>query len=174
MKQKPLYLNYIFIFFSILTINILIPNKARADTNLYQEISGTYLDDLTSYRPNSKFEILMFQQFEMLTHQERKFFMDKIKFHEENAVRTFKDAKEKCWWLPEIDDRKKARYCFTTFMAGIVPGHPLSVCVNMILVLLGNYGIDCLAEWEYIQNKLYWAQYHYEMKEFYEECLVKG
>ncbi|EFB42177.1 MULTISPECIES: hypothetical protein [Parachlamydia] len=48
-----------------------------------------------------------------------------------------------------------------------VPGSPQSKLIAAILNLLLQYGLDCLAEWEEIDEKLYWIKYHYEMAEFY-------
>jgi hypothetical protein len=72
-----------------------------------------------------------------------------------------------------MTDREKARTCFTTFLAGVAPGTPMSRIVCCILAALANYGLACLDEWDYINSKLLLSQYHYEMKEFFEECLEK-
>lgn len=106
-----------------------------------------------------------------LTSDQISFYRDKIEFHRQNAERTYNDAKEACWWLPNFDDRKKARYCFASAMAVVGSSSPMSKVIAYILYTLGEYGFACLDEWDYINNKLHWSQYHYEMKEFYEHIL---
>jgi hypothetical protein len=157
-KQKPDYCIYALVFFSILIFDLLLPSKAKG----------------VDFVPDAKMEISMMKEFDMLTHQERKYYMDKIEFHDANGKRTYADAKNKCWFLPEVSDRDKARWCFSTFVAGIAAGTPMSKVVAMILNALANYGLNCIDEWEYIQNKLHWSEYHFEMKEWYENVLING
>ena len=76
--------------------------------------------------------------------------------------------------LPNLTDRQNARYCFTASIAGITPLPPQSKLIAIILATLAEYGVDCVNEWYYINEKLYWSQYHYEMAEFYEEVLRKS
>ncbi|CCB85205.1 putative uncharacterized protein [Parachlamydia acanthamoebae UV-7] len=54
-----------------------------------------------------------------------------------------------------------------------VPGSPQSKLIAAILNLLLQYGLDCLDEWEEIDEKLYRIKYHYEMAEFYQDVLNK-
>ena len=99
---------------------------------------------------------------------------DKVQFHKENGDRCLNDAKNKCWWLPDLDDREKARYCFTNIGVLVCPGDPKSKLIISIVTTLIQYGLDCSEQWHYINNKLYWAQYHYEMMEFYEDLIKHG
>lgn len=91
----------------------------------------------------------------------------KVQFHKENGHRCYNDAKELCWWLPSMDDRKKARYCFTNLGILACPGEPLSKILTALINTLVQYGIDCSDEWNQINTKLYWSQYHFEMMDFY-------
>jgi hypothetical protein len=136
-------------------------------------------DTLTAkeFIPNAGIEISTLRSLidqELITPQQREYYLDKIDFHESNAKRTYEDAKNRCWWLPEISERDKARYCITTAGALAQPGTPQSKIIKALVNLLIQYGIDCMDEWAYIQNKLYWSQYHWEMYEFYCEVLVNG
>jgi hypothetical protein len=102
------------------------------------------------------------------------YFKKELQFHKDNAIRTCAAAKERCWWLPKLDERKSARYCWTSAMAMAVPGTPEFKLGAVILNVLLEYGLDCSEEWNYIDNKLYWCKYHTEMVEFYEDILKKS
>ncbi len=106
-----------------------------------------------------------------LSLNDKKFYQEKVNFHKANAERTYKDAKNRCWWLPVLSDRENAKYCFTTAVALLTPNSPQSKLVAATMTLLLQYGLDCIDEWNYIQNKLHWSQYHYEMMEFYQDIL---
>lgn len=95
-------------------------------------------------------------------------------FHQENGDRCYKDAKERSWWLPDISDREKARYCFTNIGVIACPGDPKSKIIIALVTSLIQYGIDCTEEWHYINDKLYWSQYHYDMMEFYNNLIKNG
>lgn len=95
----------------------------------------------------------------------------KYQFHKENAERCYEDAKDRCWWLPNLTDRQNARYCLTNAGALLAFGDPRSKLIAVVINTLVQYGLDCCDEWDYINHKLYWAQYHYEMMEFYQGML---
>lgn len=97
-----------------------------------------------------------------------------FEFHSLNALRTYNDAKDRCWWLPNISHREKARYCFTSAIAAIGSPTPQTKLVATITNLLMNYGLDVMDEWNYINNKLYWSAYHFEMCDHYSSILDKG
>ncbi len=95
----------------------------------------------------------------------------KVKFHKENGDSCYNDAKEKCWWLPNVSDRDKARYCFTNIGVLCSPGKSKSKLIIALVTTLIQYGLDCSSEWHYINNKLYCSQYHYEMMEFHQNLI---
>lgn len=102
----------------------------------------------------------------------REDYLVKMKHHRQEGERCYQEAKDRCWYLPNIDTRKQAQHCI--IQAGIlaVPADPRSKIIAAIVNSLVQYGIECCEEWEYINNKFYWAQYHYEMAEFYEHILM--
>ena len=108
-----------------------------------------------------------------LKYEDCKTFPEKVRFHEENAKRCYDEAKAKCWYLPDIDDRRNADYCFYSASGLLYPGTPMSKLMGVLINLLIQYGIDCTKEWHDINHKLYWAEYHFEMKEFYEDLQKK-
>jgi hypothetical protein len=101
----------------------------------------------------------------------RKDWQESYEFHHFHAVRTFEDAKEKCWYLPRSSDREKARYCFTSVMSTIGASTKKGKLLNALITMLIHYGLDVMDEWDYINDKLYWCQYHYEMCEHYQILL---
>ncbi len=112
--------------------------------------------------------------YRVLAYDECKTSAQKVQFHKENGERCYKDAKERCWWLANISDRDKARYCFTTFGILAAPGEPRSKSIIAVISALIQYGLDCSDEWHYINTKLYWSQYHFEMMEFHQDLINRG
>lgn len=172
------FLTAIFIVLTILVVQIIFKQKINWVTILmvfflllgilffFSSEKGN-----AAQNPHAQNEIHLFYKLKQLKPYERQYYEEKIKFHRENATRTYNEANERCRFLPKIDDRKKAEYCFTTAISMIAPATPMSKVVVGLISLLGQYGIDCLKEWEYIDNKLYWSHYHYDMMEFYEDLL---
>ena len=150
---------YVIYFIAIFLGNYLLSQKAEA----------------SEFIPNCEIEmkamIFGLHHYENLTEEEREYYWKKIQFHEKEAKRTYNDAKNRCWWLPNINDRDKAKYCFTTAIAAIPANTPQSRIIMAILTFMTQYGLDCIDEWNYIQNKLHWCQYHYKQKELYEDVL---
>ncbi len=127
-----------------------------------------YMEDLYSNTHTIKYSP------RSLTYDECKTNADKVQFHKENGYRCYDDAKERSWWLPYIEDRAKARYCFTSLGILASPGDPKSKIIITVITALIQYGIDSSDEWSYIDNKLYWSQYHFEMMEFHEHLIRQG
>ncbi len=109
-----------------------------------------------------------------LDYEQCSTFEQKRQFHKENAERCLNDAKECCWWLPNLSHRKKAQYCFTNTGILLIPGDPKVKVITALVNTLIQYGLDCCDEWHYINNKLYWAQYHTEMYDFYTDLVSHG
>lgn len=162
---------YLSMFLILTIVNFFFFDKADAS-----EASKFNFEYPIDYIPDAKTEIsyLSILRAYKLSPKDRKYYEDKVRFHKSNAERTFRDAKNKCWYLPDIDDRDKAKYCFNTGMAAVFAGDPYSKAIAAVASLLLQYGLDCMDEWEYIQNKLHWSQYHYEMMEFYQDVLENG
>lgn len=129
-----------------------------------------------AFLPNAQLEIQAlskyFEQRECLTQDQTSYYQEKIKFHLENTESCYKEAKDKCWWLPDLDYRERAKECFNAAMATFGTSDPKSKLVLGVLTLLTQYGIDCCNEWDFIHNKLHWAEYHYELMEFYQSVII--
>ena len=94
--------------------------------------------------------------------------------HKVNGLRTYLEARNKCWCIPNLDDREMAKYCFLTALGLIPGGKPCTRLVTSILALCSKYGVDAMDDWQYVQNKLNWSKYHYEMCDFYFDLLKKA
>ena len=98
----------------------------------------------------------------------------KRQFHKENSVRCLQDAKDCCWYLPTLSKREKARQCFTSLGIMLVPAEPKARIISALVSALIQYGVNCSDEWHYINEKLYWAQYHADMSEHYSDLIAYG
>lgn len=81
--------------------------------------------------PDAKIEIKQIQFYlnnlqTKLSREDKKFYQDKIRFHMSNGNRCYNDVKNKCAWLPGIDDRDTAKFCLVTAGTLITPMDPLS------------------------------------------------
>lgn len=178
-NSKRGFLYYFYLFIVFFGIIFLFSNKIHAEELGYSYDGKKSFSKLQgSFLPDAKKEIEMLRIFKAqggfqfaLSKKDRKFYQEKVKFHKENGEKAYRDAKKKCWWLPDTSDRDKAKYCFTTAISLIAPNNPKSKLMGAILTLLLQYGLDCMDEWNYIQNKLHLSEYHFEMMEFYQEVL---
>lgn len=169
-KQSKRPYIYIVLFFLLASLNFVF-NKLEASEN--KKIGFEYPID---YIPDAKIEInyLSVLRAYKLSPEDRKFYEGKVRFHKSNAERTFRDAKNKCWYLPDIDYRQKAQTCLAAAITAISAGSGQAAVVSGLAVIFIDYGFEVLDEWEYIRNKLHWSQYHYEMMEFYQDLLKNG
>lgn len=123
-----------------------------------------------AYGEEEPFQLPVFE----LPMNSKEHFQNLADFHEKEARRCFKGAQNSCYFLPELRDSEKARYCFTSGMSLLSPGTPMSKVIGAILTLLTQYGLDCFDEYNKIDLWLKQAMYHYEMNEFYLAVLERG
>ncbi len=93
---------------------------------------------------------------------QRQQWQDAYDDHHFNAVRTYNDAYNRVWYLPDLTWRQIGRDAWVA-ACGTAGGN--TVCGRLVIAfstMLSNYGLHCLDEWEYIQDKLYWSNYHFE------------
>ena len=91
--------------------------------------------------------------------------------HHFNAVRTYNDAYNRVWFLPNLTMRQLGRDAWVAAcaMAGTkTPGQALAMA---FATMISQYGLHCLDEYDYIQDKLYWANYHFEQCAYYANLL---
>lgn len=107
------------------------------------------------------------------TKQQRLKWQEEYEFHMLHAIRTYTEAKDKRWWLPDLTERQKARICWTTAISMVpapTPQAKIVVCVTQLLV---QYGLECIDEWDYIKDKLKWSEYHFNECDKFQRLLQK-
>lgn len=163
------------IFIGMILIDFIF-SKLEANDTLFNDVfmSNVELD----LQPNTAEEIAilskLLSKIDCLTAQERTYYEKKVALHRSNAERTWNNAKNKCWYLPNIEKRKAAQNAFYTIMAYFGGATAMSSLVMSLITLLTTYGIDCIDEWYYIKEQLNWCKHHCEMVEFYEQVLTKA
>lgn len=94
-----------------------------------------------------------------------------FEFHHFQAKRTYDDAYNKSWYLPDLNWRQRAREAWIAAFSMVGVQTPSLKLVVVISSLLMQYGLDCMNEWEYIQEKLAWSEYHFKECEKYAQLL---
>jgi hypothetical protein len=168
LQFKKLFIYFLILFFGLVIISALPIEAQKSDRaeNLLWMIECVQKD-----KTNIS-EILDIQI--AISPEKRQELMRKAKYHTKMAAQTLQAANAKCCLLPEGSYRDYARYCFSTFMCGMIPGTPMSKMISILIASLTSYGIGVMNEWQEIQSLLLESQYHYEMKEFYELCLIEA
>lgn len=92
---------------------------------------------------------------------------DAYDMHHFNAVRTYNDAYDKIWFLPDLTWRQVSRDFWLAACAMAATKEPNAALVAALIILVSQYGLHCLDEWDYIQEKLQWSQYHFEQCAYY-------
>jgi hypothetical protein len=91
--------------------------------------------------------------------------------HHFHAVRTYTDAYNRVWFLPDLTWRQIGRDCWITACALAATRTPSTALVVAFTTLLSQYGLHCLDEWDYIQEKLKWSQHHFDQCAIYANML---
>ena len=92
---------------------------------------------------------------------QRQNWLEEYDMHQFNAIRTYNDAYNRIWFIPNLTLRQLGRDAWVSAcsMAGTkTPGQAL---VMAFVTMLSQYGLHCLDEWDYIADKLYWSEYHF-------------
>ena len=91
--------------------------------------------------------------------------------HHFNAVRTYNDAYNRVWFLPNLTWRQIGRDAWVAACSMASTKSPTAALVVAFSTMLSQYGLHCLDEWDYIADKLYWSQYHFEQCQYYADLL---
>jgi len=105
---------------------------------------------------------------------DRKMWQEAYDDHHFHAVRTYTDAYNKVWFLPDISFRQLGRDAWIAACATAGGSTVTGRLVSAFATMLCSYGLHCLDEWDYIQEKLYWADYHFKQCEHYARLLHGG
>lgn len=174
MKEKIKYGFYIFLFLIILLGNYLFSSVEASEL-----FPDNFIEwEMPNQIPNAKLEITVLSELlspiAYLSPTQRTFYEKKLKQHQFDAERTWNNAKNKCWYLPNKSKRSAARSAFNATIATFGAATPMSKLVCALISLLADHGLDCIDEWYYIEEQLQWCQYHCEMVEFYLTVLERG
>ncbi len=105
--------------------------------------------------------------------QKRKEWQESYDHHHYDAVRTYNDAYNRIWWLPDLTLRQLGRDAWVAACVIASTKTPGQALVAAFTTMLSQYGLHCLDEWDYIQDKLYWSHYHFKECAFYANLLQK-
>ncbi len=106
-------------------------------------------------------------------HTMRAYWQQEYDFHHCEGVRTYNDAYNRVWYLPDLSWRQLGRDAWVAACGTAGGSNPSARLVIAFSTLLSQYGLHCLDEWEYIQDKLYWSRYHFEQCIYYANQLQK-
>jgi hypothetical protein len=104
-------------------------------------------------------------------HEQRHYWGQEYDFHHCEAVRTYNDAYNRVWWLPDLSWRQLGRDAWVAACGTAGGSNPNARLVIAFATLLSSYGLHCLDEWEYIQDKLYWSKFHFEKCAYFANLL---
>ncbi len=100
-------------------------------------------------------------------YKQQKEWQEAYDSHHFEAVRTYQDAYNRVWFLPNLTLRQIGRDCWVSACAMASTKTPNAALVVAFSTLLSQYGLHCLDEWDYINDKLTWSQYHFEQCAIY-------
>jgi len=92
---------------------------------------------------------------------QRQKWQDEYDMHHFNGVRTYNDAYNRIWFLPNLTLRQLGRDAWVSACAMAGTKTPGQALVMAFATMLSQYGLHCLDEWDYIADKLYWSEYHF-------------
>ena len=95
---------------------------------------------------------------------------EQMYWHENQFEDCMLQAKQMCWYAPDLTDGDKVKECFALATACFIElSTPPAKGITLLITTLSIYGYSALLEWNSINKKLMEAQYHWEMYEFYLE-----
>lgn len=161
-KEMRRWWYYVLLFFSTWIVFWL----TSGPVNAYEHV----------YTNRARIEIawLLNQPYIALSAKTRAQYAANAEYHTNKAYEDYIAAKDKCWWLPDLRKRDLVRRGWLTLMAGIYPATPLYRVIASIIAMLTQYGVDCMDEWDAINDLLESAQYNSEMAKVYQDLLANG
>ncbi len=166
-KHKRSLFYYLTIFFLVAGMGFLFAEES---------VHATQQEHLVN-PPNAKKHIRAIQanmqvcRKQAYTQKDKKYYQKMERYHDNEGHKCYENAKSRMWYLPNLTDREKARYCFTCAITTAMPGDPRAKIVGTIAQLIIQFGLDWIDEYNYVKNQLNWCAYHYEMSDFYYDVL---
>src|SRR5574338_60665 len=131
---------------------------------------GAEWEDLT---PETQECIELFYNCKQLRPNEERYYIKKKEEHYQLAIKYSEQVFMACWYCPNINNQEKARMCYNSVWAMLGSSTPQLKLIMSVGSLLMQYGLECMREWNFIQDNLHNAQHHFEMYEFYTDVLNK-
>lgn len=91
-----------------------------------------------------------------------------LSLHKEKAEKYYLEARDMCWYLPNLSERDKAKMAFTTVLA-MLPGPITHKVIAAIIAMAGQYGLSCIDEWHDIEFKMNMSRYHYMVADAFQK-----
>lgn len=108
------------------------------------------------------------------SHSQRQKWQEAFDMHNFNAIRTYNDAKDCVWWLPNLTWRQWGRDAWVAACAMASTKTPCAALTVAFTTMLSQYGLHCADQWDYIEDKLYWSEYHFNECIKYAQLLSGG
>jgi hypothetical protein len=133
----------------------------------YQIIIGIYVR-----KEGGEAVIILKDETQQKTKQKlQKEFIDncwqKAHYHYEEGCKCLKEAEEVSLLFPEIPDFDKSKLCLVNLITALAPGDPTYRVITTTLVILGQYAVLFMDEWNKFKTLLLQSKTHFEMEEHY-------
>lgn len=153
-KKEEKYMKYIYIFVMVFLVN------------LYTHVFAN-----ENFIPNAKIEISRFHYETALTPKERDHYFNlAVKYTQDGHYSTRK-AKEACTYIPKWKDKNYTTKEVTYLISALVSPSKKAILVVACVDTLMEYFNGILDDWESVHTHLLWAEYYFEMAEFYQDLI---
>lgn len=100
----------------------------------------------------------------------KEIFKQKTLYHRKKCQEAYNASKNAWDFLPKLDDREKARYLYEAAFSTVAVSDPTHKAIAALIVLCAKYGLDVIDGWHAAESRLYRAEYHGIMADFYYEA----
>jgi len=123
--------------------------------------------------PDSRFEIENFRYEQALTPEQRSYYQAKREKFLRDANYCVEQAKQQTVYIPNFVDRDYTKKAIVYLASALISTEKKAILVIATLDTLLEYFDGVIDAWESVNTKLNWAQYYFEMAEFYKDLLAK-
>lgn len=106
------------------------------------------------------------------TPEDRTTFTQRLNSNLSKGKQKLKEAKAISVWIPNLDDREKMNGFFATALANLAgPGNPKAKIITTLLAAISFYSLDSFEKWHKMHSLILEAEHHFELADFYQNCL---
>jgi hypothetical protein len=172
-------LYFLILFIGFYFIDIIFPKLEGSETSFIPKTIERYnsYEDFVQYQQRTNYwEQLSIIQTSILekdlTSDQKRKYTDEMNLHKRECLRNLDNIKDACWWAPDMSDRELGRVFWRSFIAaGFCSGSVSTRLLGALASLTLDYGIAVMDYSDYINEQMYWAQYHAEMYEWFKNVL---